>query len=197
MKVYTARHGQTSWNLEGRMQGHSDIPLNATGILQAEKLAEKFKDIPLCKIYTSDLVRAYETARIINHYHKIEICADAALREISIGTFEGQSLQEPSIAAALQTYFETNQVVPGGESIQMLFNRVHKFLDTIISHDNQNLLIVGHFGTIRAVICYFLDLSPSDRNRFAISNTAIHCFESDAITHKFSMITENDASHLD
>jgi len=196
MKIYTARHGQTDWNVAGKMQGQTDIPLNETGRSQAELLATKFMDIELDKIYTSKLSRAHETAQIINKHHNVELVADVALNEVSFGVFEGQSVHDPAVAAELDTFRKKKQPYPGSEPLDVFFKRISSSLERIVSGDDRNILIVGHYGTIRAVIVYLLKLTPEERYRYAISNTAVHCFERDDATGNFNMTIENDSSHL-
>ena len=71
--IYLVRHGQTDWNIEKKTQGHTDIPLNGTGKRQAEELAEKIADLKIDRIISSDLLRARETAEIMNWkaFHEI------------------------------------------------------------------------------------------------------------------------------
>ena len=79
--IYIVRHGETDWNIGSRMQGHTDIPLNAKGREQARKIASHLKEIHLDIMYTSPLSRAYETARIITVHHKVPFITDVSLRE--------------------------------------------------------------------------------------------------------------------
>ncbi|MCL2674344.1 MAG: histidine phosphatase family protein [Defluviitaleaceae bacterium] len=195
MKVYTARHGQTSWNAEGRMQGHIDIPLNEVGMDQADKLAERFKDIKIDKIYSSSLSRAYDTAKAINKYHNVEIVQDDALREVSYGDFEGRLISE--IGEQFQALQKEGKPMPGGEEAETFLKRVHISLDKLTKeNDGKTLLIVGHAGTVRAAICYYLELPLGAFSSFGIGNTAVHCFERSDGLERFCMSIENDSSHL-
>ena len=83
------RHGQTSWNVEGKWQGHTDIGLNETGLFQANNISELLKDQKFEAIYSSDLRRAYSTAEIINRHHNLPIIKDERLREQNLGNWEG------------------------------------------------------------------------------------------------------------
>ncbi|MCL2617049.1 MAG: histidine phosphatase family protein [Defluviitaleaceae bacterium] len=194
MKIYTARHGQTGWNAEGRMQGLIDIPLDETGLAQAEKLAERFKNVRITRIYSSSLSRAYETAKTINKHHNVEIITEDGLREISYGEFEGRLLSE--IGKEFSIRQETGRAMPGGEEFDDFFARVHSCLDKIMADNNEDLLIVGHAGTVRAALAYFLKLPMEQFTSFGIGNTAVHCFELCGNTGSFSMVIENDTSHL-
>jgi len=188
MKIFTVRHGQTEWNAQRRMQGHTDIGLDETGREQARKIGARLADEQVEIIYTSDLSRAADTAAAINAHHDVEIIATPALRESSFGIYEGRVYDE--------VFEEINWDFPdGGESADEKFARIHKCLDEILAGRHENVVIVGHHGTVKAVICYFLGLAPSERHRFAIGNTAIHCFEKDA-DGKWAMTLENDTDHL-
>lgn len=92
--LYVFRHGQTDWNKEKRFQGHTDIHLNAEGILQAETLTKKIQDLRPELILTSDLARALETARIANKEAQLSVLKFSELREIRIGDPEGMTLDE-------------------------------------------------------------------------------------------------------
>lgn len=96
MNIYFARHGQTDWNIIGKVQGTTDIPLNETGIDQAKQLCEYFEkqDIFLTKVYTSRQIRAVQTARIVSDRFKIEYEAVPGLEEMNMGAFEGHTWAE-------------------------------------------------------------------------------------------------------
>jgi probable phosphoglycerate mutase len=87
--LHFVRHGQTAWNAERRLQGHADIPLNETGISEAEMVAAEYKGHSFAAVYSSPLKRAYETARIINRLHGHEIKTHDALKEATYGSLEG------------------------------------------------------------------------------------------------------------
>lgn len=193
-KITTVRHGETHWNALKKIQGHTDIELNEVGIAQAEKIAQKFKNEPISIIYTSDLKRASKTAHIINQYHNVEVVEIGDLKETSFGEMEGQVFTD--IKTALFEMRANGGAPKGGETLEALFARVHPVLDEIISENHPHALIVGHFGIIRSIICYFLKLPPEQAEDYVIGNTAIHYFEKQA-DGTFAMIVENDTSHLE
>src|SRR5688500_9075185 len=92
--ILLVRHGETDWNLERRVQGHSDRPLNDTGRRQAIELATALGDEPVDAIYSSDLVRAHETARILAERRGLGVTVIPELREKSFGTWEGLTDRE-------------------------------------------------------------------------------------------------------
>jgi len=187
MRITTIRHGETDWNLQRRPQGSSDIELNQTGLAQAEKLAIRLANEPCDIIYSSDLQRAKKTAEIINACHGIELVTSSLLRESSFGEFEGKPLTDPESAAAFGKFMD--------ERAPAYFAQVQGYLKEITSCGKENIFIVGHFGTIRAIICGLLTLPVEDRGLFIIGNTAIHTFvQRNGGT--FEMIIENDTGHL-
>jgi broad specificity phosphatase PhoE len=91
---YFLRHGQTDWNLEGRYQGHSDIPLNATGITQSHAAAECLACVPINRIVASPLIRAVATAAIVAEKLQKPIHIDRGLVERNFGSFNGLVIHE-------------------------------------------------------------------------------------------------------
>src|SRR5258706_14102789 len=90
---YIVRHGETDWNAERRLQGHSDIPLNENGELQAKNLADELQDITFDLAFSSDLLRAKRTAEIIALEHKLEVQTTKLIREKNYGSLEGKPSQ--------------------------------------------------------------------------------------------------------
>jgi probable phosphoglycerate mutase len=154
-KLCLIRHGETSWNAERRLQGHTDIPLNATGILQARQMAQALKDIKLTfdVLYTSDLKRAADTANAVVELFGVDVQVDSALRERHFGALQGLSiseapLQEPGIWQA-HIARDLEHDLGGGESIQQFALRVQNALDKIQArHTGKTILLVSHGGTL-------------------------------------------------
>ena len=88
------RHGETEWNVAGRLQGFQNSPLTGHGRRQVEMLSEALSHRSFDAIYSSDQGRAVETAHIINRYHSLEIHTDPSLRERNFGVMEGLTLEE-------------------------------------------------------------------------------------------------------
>ncbi|MCL2574539.1 MAG: histidine phosphatase family protein [Defluviitaleaceae bacterium] len=193
MKIFTVRHGQTDCNLISRIQGHTNSPLNEAGLEQAKRIGRRLSREKVDIIYTSDLIRAAKTAEEINSHHGVELVPNEALREFNFGIFEGRIYGE--VAHEIEYHYNKGLPMPNGESINENFKKIHNYLDEITAKNHQNVILVGHFGTVRAAICYFLGMSIEERHKFYIDNTAIHCFER-GDDGKFRMILENDVSHL-
>ena len=91
-RFYIVRHGETEWNTKKIMQGHLDSPLTENGINQAANLANELKEIEFIKVISSDLMRAYRTAKIIAVDKDIAVTSTELLREINLGPFTGKKL---------------------------------------------------------------------------------------------------------
>lgn len=154
MGLYFTRHGQTDWNIERRLQGKSDIPLNATGIAQAKKTKEALQEIRIDKIYTSPLMRAKKTAELINEGRNITIYEEKRLMERGFGIYEGK-LRKDILISDIWVSSDI-PLSAGGEDTNSFFKRVEEFLDEIIEESQMsNLLLVSHGGVGIPFQCYF------------------------------------------
>jgi probable phosphoglycerate mutase len=149
------RHGETAWNAERRLQGHTDTPLNAKGERQARQMAQALKDaeITFDALYTSDLKRAADTANAVVQLFAVQAQVDSALRERHFGALQGLSISEaPLLRPDLWKAHIARDVdheLEGGESIQQLAFRVQQVLDRIQKqHTGKTILIVSHGGTL-------------------------------------------------
>lgn len=155
-RLILIRHGQTDYNLEKRYCGFSDPPLNAQGIWQAEKLADRLNGLKIDKVYSSDLKRARQTAEIVFRDILIEKSTD--FREMNFGIFEGLGY-EMIIKEYPHLYSEwinspAKIKIPGGEGLIDLKRRVLEKLASILSvHVDDTIAIVSHAGPIRVILC--------------------------------------------
>lgn len=182
--IYFIRHGETEHNVLGLIQGHSDSPLTEEGKKQALRLQEKFKNIKPLAIYSSDLSRAKETAKIIAHPHKIKVIYSKALRERSYGSIEGKprelldKIYESFDKFTHQERFR-HRANPQAESNKDVIERLLPFLKQIsIKYDGKSVLLVTHGGLMRIFLTYIDFVSPDDR-RFYIPNGAVLKIETD------------------
>ncbi|MFC3216646.1 histidine phosphatase family protein, partial [Comamonas sp. JC664] len=97
-QIIAIRHGETDWNLAARIQGHTDIPLNATGERQARQLAQALAETPLAHIYSSDLQRALRTAQALALANGAPLATHSALRERSFGDYEGSRFADIEVS---------------------------------------------------------------------------------------------------
>lgn len=157
MNLYVIRHGQTDWNVSGLYQGHTDIPLNSTGIKQASILYEKLKDINFDIVLSSPLSRAYDTAKICLSDRNIPIIIDNNLIERSFGELEGfSSANFTDCNNDLLLDYSQNYSGHNVETIHDLFKRVHSFLDDLlVKYADKNILLATHNAVTIAIECYF------------------------------------------
>jgi broad specificity phosphatase PhoE len=162
-RFWLARHGETDWNLEGRFQGQADSPLNATGVEQANELAEMVAGKGIQAIYCSDLIRALQTAQIIGERLGLEPLIDLRLREIRLGEWEGMQLDD--IKATYPEIWDNrrgdpvNAHPPGGENLVELAERVWAAADEIAQqHPGGTILIVAHGVSLACMLCLARDL---------------------------------------
>jgi broad specificity phosphatase PhoE len=152
------RHGQTDWNLAGRYQGQSDVPLNQNGRAQAHALARQLKGQLFAAVYTSDLERAQETASIIAAALGLPVTCETRLREINQGQWEGQLVDDIKSRYALlwqQRSADPASVrSPGGETVGEVAQRVGAALDDIARlHPGGSVVIVSHGLALATAIC--------------------------------------------
>jgi len=163
VELWLVRHGETDWNTERRYQGHTDIPLNKQGRLQAQELAGQLTGQAFSAIYSSDLCRAMETAGILAGPLKGSVIADSRLREINMGDWEGRT--HPDIvrdfpnAGTHLAYTDAHSRARGGESLAEVADRVRAFADeTAQRHAGQIVLVVMHGLSLAALRCLAVGL---------------------------------------
>jgi alpha-ribazole phosphatase len=201
MKLFLVRHGQTDWNLTRRFQGQSDVPLNQTGIHQAEQVAKRLSAEKIDFIYSSDLSRAFETAQICRSGFQpdIPIQADPCLREVNFGAWEGltyNAIKEKypdSLATWERDVYSSSP--PNGETLEDLTKRVQSFLDDLLQkHNDQTVLVVAHGGVLQVMICLALKLSPTMYWQFYLSTASLSQISFYPAGAILSLL--NDTSHL-
>lgn len=170
MELYLIRHGETIWNNAGRIQGHSDIALNENGRELAILTGKALKDVHFDKIFSSPLVRAYETANLIRGNRNIEMQITENLKEIGFGDLEGVSYDEQmnNPQSPIYTFFKNPEAyIPsnGGETIEELKCRAKYFLENEIlplEKSCSRVLAVAHGAMIKAILSYIKKLELKD-----------------------------------
>ena len=197
--VMVVRHGETEWNTEGRRQGHLDSTLTAKGRAQAEALAQRFTPESCNAIYSSDLGRAYETAKVIAEKTGHDVVSDARLRERNLGIFQG--LDGDEIRARYPTEYEEHRnggadhAVPEGESFRQQTERNMRCLEELAKrHAGEIIMVVTHGGVLSALFRHTLDISLDAPRRFSFKNASVNTFKfQDGI---WGLETWGDITHL-
>ncbi len=200
MHLFLIRHGETDWNNERRIQGHTDTPLNERGIEQAEKLAARLAaEEKIDALYTSPLARARITAEIIGKRFGLEPILDDRLMEKHLGMLEGMSFEEieqqqPELARRWRESKE-HFLLPGEETAQELQGRVQSFLTEISPrHDGSRVVIVSHGGTINTLIATLMEMDINRRWPFWFDNASISWVDLTGPRPRLRLL--NDTCHL-
>lgn len=172
-RLYLVRHGETDWNTEGRIQGHTPTALNDTGWEQARLLGRFFATCPLAAVWSSDLPRAYETAGCIAAPHGLAVLTTRDLRERDLGPFEGMTGGQ--VEARLRSAgsggrdYTSWYEVPGVEQDREVVARVLPVMAETRKLDGEAVL-VSHGGVQKAVLFHILGIPEGARRAFRLTN---------------------------
>ena len=202
--ILIIRHGQTAWNTQKRLQGHSDIPLNENGRLQAVTLAEILRDEPLDAIFSSDLQRAYQTAYEIAKIHNLPVHQDRSFRERCYGICEG--MKDGEIREAYPESYKAwyaadpDHFFPDGErkteSPRQFHHRaVNAIREAATRYPGKKIAIVTHFGVIETAYRTAQDIPLGTHCRMPVLNTSINRFRWTGGTRE--LLQWGEASHLE
>ena len=159
--IYYVRHGQTDQNKAKILTGRTDVPINDLGIEQAKQTAEKLKAIKFDVVFCSPLLRARQTADIINKFHNLPIEEDSRIIERDYGDYTQKSTSEIDRQISWNWY-ECDKKYPNIESPKQIFERVKSFINMLKeSYKDKNILVVAHSGVGRLFNVYFNGL-PKD-----------------------------------
>jgi broad specificity phosphatase PhoE len=186
LRLYLARHGQTDWNLDGRLQGASDIPLNATGRRQAGALAARLKGVHLDAVYSSALKRSRDTADIV--HGAVPLRPLAGLNERRLGAFEGRH-GDADYERRSQLPDDT---LDGGESLTQFFARIRTTLNGILArHPSGAILVVGHGATNQMIVRALFHLTSEQAAAFQQANDDLYlCEITDGTAQRFWKLTD-------
>jgi len=191
MKLFLIRHGQTDWNLKGKIQGSYDSDLNENGILQAEELSRKVLEnkYKFSKIYSSKQKRAMKTAEILSEATKVDYIPIKGLEEINLGEWEGLSWVEvkEKFPSEYEEWYENRRYTksPKGESYQEMLERVLEAISKIIEEEDcESVAIVTHSAVIMCLQCYITNTAFNDMTKFKADNTSITEIDSEVFNAK-------------
>lgn len=201
MLLYLLRHGETDWNVERRMQGVSDQPLNSIGIAQAKALIPPLKGRPITTVYSSALSRARETAKILaDGLGGLPVREDERLAELDQGDIEGMVISE--IQERHKDFWKVwrerpgDARVPGGESLPELQARAWAAVEEIRDrHPEEMVVAVSHNLTITTLLCRVLGLEFNAMRRIRQHNATINLIEYDP-ARDWTIVTMNALAHL-
>jgi alpha-ribazole phosphatase len=198
--LVVVRHGETEWNASKRFQGRSDVALSVRGREQAHAIARALEHEPFTHAFSSDLVRARETADAILAYHPgLNVYAEERLREFDFGAWEGLTWAEilqnwPELASAEATAARLYEP-PGGEAFSSVVERVGSFVRDIRELGSRaHVLAVAHAGTLHALLAA-LRPEGADPVQVVFATAGFSRFTMDEQGAR--IITLNDVSHLD
>lgn len=199
-RLLIVRHGETVWNHQGRIQGHTDVALSERGQQQSRLLAARLAETPIDAAYCSDLRRASETAEaILQDRPPPPLQPTPRLREYHKGAYEGLTDAEirrkfPGEYPAYLTK-DLDFAPDGGESVRAVSVRMAAIINEIKArHLGETALVVGHGGSLRAAMRALLGMPPDGNWRFAFANcslTIVETYADNAVLRLF-----NDTSHL-
>jgi probable phosphoglycerate mutase len=196
------RHGETDWNVERRLQGHTDIDLNIHGQKQAAQMAQALKAIHLDFdiLYTSDLLRAAKTAKAIEAAFGVNAIIDESLRERHLGALQGLTTNdaphlEPELwGAHLQR--DVEHELRGGESIRQFAERIHGALEKIrAQHTGKTILLVSHGGSLDMMYRLASDQTLESEKAVNVPNASLNWISHDGLRWKVDQWA--DTSHLE
>lgn len=200
MKIYLIRHGQTDWNILGKIQGSCNIPLNETGRLQAERLAEGMAARPVKKVFSSTLMRAVETAKEVARSQKAYIIPMESLMEVKFGKWEGLTRAEMEKGYPeeyLHWCEDPAATAPGGESLEEITDRCHRAIEKILGDTGgkEDAAVVSHGAAIVHLISCMAPEGAEDGD-IIVENASITTIEYDPVTERFMLLGLNDTEHL-
>ncbi|MCZ6546186.1 MAG: histidine phosphatase family protein [Chloroflexi bacterium] len=197
--IYLVRHAESEANAAGTFSGHSDPLLTERGRLQALALARRFQDEAIDQVVSSDLQRALETAKLLASGLDLEVMADARLREMDFGDWEG--LTQEKIAEKDADAWESilkptpDFRAPGGESLRELRERMHAaYRDVVDAQPEGSAVVVAHGNAIGMLLGALLDMPYAAAWRFRLENTGVTTvqdFDGSPV-----LMSLNDTAHL-
>ena len=202
MRFIFVRHGETEWNIQGRYQGQSDIPLSEKGRAQAAALGKRFEGIPVDVVYSSPLQRAYDTARAIAEPKGLPIRLVEGIKELDFGRWDGLTLEmlREQFGDSFMKYRTEPFHYPmeGEGTLNRAKLRVGAALEEIkeeYRHTDKTVVVVAHGGILKLAIFYLLDMSSRFYRCIELDNTSLTILDIEEDRSILRVL--NDAHHLD
>ena len=196
MKLFCVRHGETSYNASGRIQGQFDSQLSPLGQRQCQAMAEALAAQPIEAIIASPLSRALQSARYLADQRKLDVQLEPRLMEIHAGVFQGLCWDEiqarfPDELACWRSQ-DPDYRIPGGESRRDLMLRAREAFCALREAGYRQAVVVAHGGSLSAAFKALLEI-PAERNPFSLGNGSISTvlWEKD-----FKLLALNETGHL-
>lgn len=201
VRIILVRHGETTWNIEGRYQGQEDTPLSQRGLQQGQLLAEALKNIPVDLCISSPLQRSYQTCKFCADLHQLPVATDMRLTEINHGLWEGVlaadiAKQYPAEFALWHTQPHLVQMPGiGGETLEDVRRRVREAFDEYTQkYDGKTMLVAAHDAVNKAIICDLLGLGMEHFWQIKQDNTCINVLEYNNGTWRLVLL--NSVNHM-
>jgi probable phosphoglycerate mutase len=198
-RLIIVRHGETTWNLDSRYQGHADSALTETGLAQARLLAERFARERFSTLYSSDLGRANQTAQLIAAHTGCELHLDPRLRERSLGVMQG--LRRIEFQERMPDHYarfasgDWDYAPPDGESTRLSVGRfVAAVTDLATRHSGQTIGVITHGGVLGSFLRVVIGIDSEQPRRFKRFNGSWNVFSFEA--GSWVLNTWGDVSHL-
>lgn len=197
--IYLVRHGQTAWNKEEIFRGRTNIPLDETGLKQAELAGEYFKAMVIQGVYSSPLSRAWQTAEKISRFQSLSVQPLEGIIDMSFGNWEGHALQEIERIDP-ETYRQWREEphlakLPGGESLDDVQFRAMAALEWVIKkHPEGSVVLISHRVVNKVLICGILGIDNSHFWQIAQDTTAINLIQYKKGRYVLSLM--NETCHL-
>lgn len=203
-RLLLIRHGETAWNAEGRIQGQLDVPLSSTGMWQAGRLAERLlapSAEPIDAVISSDLARAWLTARPLAEGLRLDVLPEPRLRERHFGRFEGYTVED--IATRWPDDFAQWRArdpawpIPDGESAQQFIDRVLAALhDLTLAYRGRTIAVIAHGGVLDVAYRYARQLAWDALREHVMLNCSINRVAAFASPLQLSIEDWGDVAHL-
>lgn len=198
-RLHLVRHGESTHNAEGRIQGHSDTALSELGLRQGQAVAAALAELPIDAIYSSPLRRAWQTAEAIAAPHGKPVMADRRLMELHVGLFQdrlrSELLEECPVEFAQWLSGDEDYVIPGGESRLQLLDRATEAIREIAARGQREVVVVSHGGLLSVLLRHLLDW-PEPLPPFSFKNGSITRVGVDA-NGRFAMLALSETAHLE